>query len=125
MEKSIQKCDLPIKTRKECEEAAAFLGLSDQEAKDDTSGVWEDLKPKFCYLNKAHDEKNQLLFNKDGTNTGMCWYDRPCLCKGINSMKEMILSEEIVPGLIDLYYVLLTHNMNGIRLTQYVLFCIS
>ena len=73
---------------KECEEAAAYLGLSDQKAKDDTSGPWENQKPPFCYLNEVNNEAKQLLFNKDGTNTGQCHYNTPCLCKGTKDKKR-------------------------------------
>ena len=66
-------CELRIRTKAECEEAATQLGLSDTTATE----VSMRTAPPFCYLKNG----NALYFNNRGNANGMCESNMVCVCK--------------------------------------------
>ena len=61
----------------ECEAAARYFQLRDQTAAPDGRSGRSN-RPTGCYLETS----GSLLVNLDGTNTGVCSSNRPCICSG-------------------------------------------
>ena len=85
-------CRTPIRTKAECESAAAALGLADTTAEVDTellSGYYYDASelPPYCYYAQIFfrsysysDSRRHLYFNF-GSNAGSCSEEDQCICQ--------------------------------------------
>ena len=74
-----------VTTLPECSAAAAYLGLPDTTAVDDSSSNKTD-NPPYCYFStEVRDalsgEDGSLIFNSNELSTGECTLTKRCLCE--------------------------------------------